>query len=270
MSALELVYETIQFSPFFGVDDPDLPGQIRAAARAGFRWIGVDHRGTLLHFTQQRGKLSDVAELLGENGIRCFSVQDLDVTADERATLQLAERCAEAAAALGAKYVHTTVSAPLTDATLALYRRALELVRGAGVQFALEFLPWTPLNDIRTTREILARLALPDVGMLVDTWHWTHGPSTLADLEALPLAEIAYVQFDDHPPLASDDLLRETISRRALPGDGEFALAEFAQAVCAKGYRAPVSVEILNDEMRAWPKDVFAKRVYEAAIRFWS
>jgi len=46
MAAFELVYETIQFSPFFGIDDPDLPGQIRAAARAGFPWMGIDHRGT--------------------------------------------------------------------------------------------------------------------------------------------------------------------------------------------------------------------------------
>ena len=269
MPGLDLIYETIQFSPFFGVDDPDLPGQIRAAARAGFAGMGIDHRGTLLHFTEKRGTLADVAELLGEHGIGCFTIQDLDVTTDERATLGLAERCAEAAAALGAKYVHTTIGAPLTDATAALYRRALELVRPTGVRFALEFLPWNELCDIATTREFLRRVALPDVGMLVDTWHWTHGPSTLADLEALSLAEIAYVQFDDHPPLESDDLLRETISRRALPGEGEFELTTFARTVRAKGYAAPVSVEILNDAMRGWPKDVFAQRVYDTSIRYW-
>ncbi len=269
MAAFELVYETIQFSPFFGIDDPDLPGQIRAAARAGFPWMGIDHRGTLKHFTEKRGRLSDVAELLGENRIACFSVQDLDVSADERATLALAERCAEAAAALHPRYVHTTISAPLGDATLALYRRALELVRPSGVRFALEFLPWCELDDIRKTRAFLARLGLSDVGVLVDTWHWTHGPSTLGDLEELPLAEIAYVQFDDHPALASDDLLQETISRRALPGDGIFELRSFADAMKRKGYQAPVSVEILSEAMRSWPKDAFAKRVYESAIRYW-
>jgi sugar phosphate isomerase/epimerase len=112
-------------------------------------------------------------------------------------------------------------------------------------------------------------LGLPDVGVLVDTWHWTHGPSTLADLGDLPLAEIAYVQFDDHPPLESGDLLRETIARRALPGDGTFELKLFADTLKQKGYRAPVSIEILSEAMRSWPKDAFAKRVYEAAIRYW-
>jgi hypothetical protein len=30
-----------------------------------------------------------------------------------------------------------------------------------------------------------------------------------------------------------------------------------------------VSVEVLNAEMRGWPRDVFAQRVYDAAIRYW-
>jgi hypothetical protein len=30
-----------------------------------------------------------------------------------------------------------------------------------------------------------------------------------------------------------------------------------------------VSVEVLNQDMRALPRDVFAQRVYDAAIRYW-
>ena len=270
MAPSELVYETIQFSPYFGGDDPDLPGQIRAAARAGFAGIGIDHRGTLSHFTQNHGSLRDVAELLGENRLACFAIQDLTVTEDERETLGLAERCAEAAAVLRPSWLHCCFTAPIREDTIQRFVRALELARPASsARFSLEFLPWCEMNDVHSTREVIRRAAQPDVKLLVDTWHAQHGPSSWADLETVSLDELAYVQFDDHPPLASPDLFSETIDRRALPGDGEFDLARFSGIFKAKGYAAPVSVEILNREMRAWPKDVFAQRVYDAAIRYW-
>ena len=264
-----LIYETIQFSPYFGTDDPDLPGQIRAAARAGFAGIGIDHRGTLSHFTRKRGSLRDVAELLGEHGLRCFAIQDLTVTEDERETLGLAEACLEAAVALRAEYVHCCFTAPIRDDAIALFRRALAVARPAGARFSLEFLPWCEMNDVRTAREVLHRTSAPDVKLLVDSWHAHHGPTTWDDLASVTTDELAYLQFDDHPPLASGDLLAETIGRRALPGEGELELERFAQLFRDKGYAAPVSVEILNREMRAWPRDLFAQRVYDAAIRYW-
>jgi sugar phosphate isomerase/epimerase len=264
-----LIHETIQFSPYFGTDDPDLPGQIRAAARAGFAGIGVDHRGTLAHFTRKRGTLRDVSELLGEHGLRCFAIQDLTVTEDERETMALAEACLEAASALRAEWVHTCFTAPIRDDTIERYRRALDVARPAGAGFSLEFLPWCEMNDVKTTRDVIRRADAPDVKLLVDTWHAHHGPTSWEDLASLDVGELAYLQFDDHPPLAGDDLLAETIARRALPGDGELELARFAKLFRDKGYAAPVSVEILNDEMRSWPRELFAQRVFDAAIRYW-
>ncbi|MBM4385489.1 MAG: sugar phosphate isomerase/epimerase [Deltaproteobacteria bacterium] len=270
MARFDLIYETIQYSPYFGTDDPDLPAQIRGAAKAGFAGIGVDHRGTLSHFTQKRGSLRDIAELLGEHGLRCFAVQDLTVTEDERETLELAERCSEAAAALRAEWVHCCFTAPIRDETLALFRRALEIARPAGARFSLEFLAWGEMNDVARTREVIRRAAQPDVAMLVDTWHARFGPTSWEDLASLTTSELAYLQFDDHPRLASDDLFSETIDRRALPGEGELDLARFARIFRDKGYAAPVSVEVLNREMRSMPREEFARRVYESAIRYWS
>jgi sugar phosphate isomerase/epimerase len=266
---IELIYETIQFSPYFGADDPDLPAQIRGAARAGFAGIGIDHRGTLAHFTQKHGTVRDVAELLGEHGLRCFAIQDLTVTENERETLGLAERCLEAAAALRAEYVHCCFTAPIRDDTTALFQRALTIVRPAGARFSLEFLPWCEMNDVRTTRDVIRKTGATDVKLLVDTWHAHHGPTSWDDLASIALDELAYLQFDDHPALASTDLFSETIHRRALPGEGELELTRFARLFRDKGYAAPVSVEVLNQDMRALPRDVFAQRVYDAAIRYW-
>ena len=61
-----------------------------------------------------------------------------------------------------------------------------------------------------------------DAGVLVDTWHFFHGPDGWDELEALPLARLAYVQFDDHPALESPDLREECLHRRVFPGEGLF------------------------------------------------
>ena len=105
--------------------------------------------------------------------------------------------------------------------------------------------------------------------MLVDAWHFTESDDTWTDLEALPLDELAYVQFDDHPPRESDDLLQETLMRRAMPGDGRFELERFCEIVKTKGYTGPISCEILSAETRAMDVGAFARRVFETTAPYW-
>jgi sugar phosphate isomerase/epimerase len=267
--AHELVYETVNRSPFFGTPDPDLAGQLRAAAAAGFRWSGLD-RGTIADFLARHGSLADLAKLFEASGVRCFAIQDVTVVADPRETLAHAEHVAEVARALRPPWIHMCCVTALDARALDTFRRATDALRPSGARFALEFLPWCELNGIAATRDFLRRAQVPEARMLVDTWHFTHGPSTFEELASLAPDEIAYVQFDDHPPLASDDLFQETCTRRALPGAGTFELARFAGALRGNGYRGPVSVEVINDEMRAWPPETFARRAFEAAAPFWS
>lgn len=126
------------------------------------------------------------------------------------------------------------------------------------------------MNDVARTREVMRRAAQPDLAMLVDTWHAAFGPTSWEDLASITTGELAYLQFDDHPARISEDLFTETVDRRALPGEGELELVRFARLFRDKGYSAPVSVEVLNREMRSMPREEFARRVYQSAIRYWS
>ena len=108
------------------------------------------------------------------------------------------------------------------------------------------------------------------VKVLPDTWHHFRGPDTWAELDALPLDSIAYVQFDDALPMVSDDLLAETLQRRTFPGEGEFDLAGYCRRLRAKGFDGVVSIEILNGDWRDRDPAEFARRAYESTARFWS
>jgi sugar phosphate isomerase/epimerase len=106
-------------------------------------------------------------------------------------------------------------------------------------------------------------------GLVVDAWHFVHGPDDWPALESIGAAEIAYVQFDDHPPLASADLLAETTQRRVLPGRGVFPLERFAETIAGTGFDGLVGLEHLSAADRARPVEDVASELVRAALPYW-
>jgi sugar phosphate isomerase/epimerase len=155
-----------------------------------------------------------------------------------------------------------------TDRAIANYKRAVARLP-EGPRVGLEFLPNLPIRDINAARDVLQRAALPDAGVVVDAWHFFHGPSEWSDLDALPISEVAFVQFCDHPALESDDLAYEMLQRRALPGQGQLDLTRFVAAFDEKGYEGMVSVEIMSEELRALSYEEFARQAHDAAEPYW-
>jgi len=265
----ELCYETIQFSPFIDpASEADLPGQIRAAAAAGFEWIGIDAPSVAQH-RARGGSLEDLAGALARANLRCLEIQPLIVSASAADSLASARETAEIARALGAPWIQAGLTDPPTPAVLDHLRRAADLAREAGAHLALEYLPFTPLRTIRDVLDAIDRAGIPDARVVVDTWHFFHGPETWAELESLPIERLAYPQFDDAPELESDDWMLETTQRRVLPGEGHFDLPRFVRTLRGLGWDGPVSVELLSAEMRRWPRELFARRAHEAARAYW-
>src|SRR5574341_2252307 len=114
----ELCYETIQFSPFIDpASEADLPGQIRAAAAAGFEWIGIDAPSAAQHCARG-GTLAELARALRETGLRCLEIQPLIASGDREATLRSARETAELAGVLGAPWIQGGLTDPPAEAVL--------------------------------------------------------------------------------------------------------------------------------------------------------
>jgi sugar phosphate isomerase/epimerase len=135
-------------------------------------------------------------------------------------------------------------------------------------RLAVEFLPFRRVGSIGAARELVERADV-GAGVLVDTWHFFHGPDGWDELEALPLARLAYVQFDDHPPLESPDLREECLHRRVFPGEGVFDLGRFCGSLRARGWDGLVSVEVLSSAWRGGDLEAFARRAYESSAPYW-
>ena len=141
MGVAELCYNAINRTVFFG-GDPDLPGQIAAAAEAGFRLFGPD-TFSLDAWTAAGKPVEELAERLEAAGMRCFEIAALDV-GEEGPTLEQARHVAEMAAVLRPEWILTNVmSAPIDDRLLATFAQVCDVLAESGARPAVEYLPWT-------------------------------------------------------------------------------------------------------------------------------
>jgi sugar phosphate isomerase/epimerase len=80
----------------------------------------------------------------------------------------------------------------------------------------------------------------PNIGLLLDVWHWYHAGATTADILAAGKARIVHVHLSDCPRMPPEQV-RD--NQRSLPGEGVMPLVEFFQALKKIGYEGGVSPE---------------------------
>ncbi|MGY1740053.1 MULTISPECIES: sugar phosphate isomerase/epimerase family protein [unclassified Blastococcus] len=232
-----------------------------AAGKAGFAGIGLP---------PDRVLAPGVPDALAAAGVRCTELMALMVSRNAERTLASARRLAEAAAAVGAPWVLTVPAAPPSAEAAALLGRCADVVAEAGARLAIEFSPLGVVTSIAAARELAAAGDPGRTAVMIDTWHFSRGDSTWAQLERIPLEEIAYLQFSDAPEPVGDDGFAETMDRRAWPGEGTFELERFAATLLDRGWAGTVSVEVLNAEYARLPVAEFARAAHDTTARYWS
>jgi sugar phosphate isomerase/epimerase len=261
-----LCFNVFNESGWFG-GTPDLARLIRAAAAAGFDSVGLDLFSLQRH-AQAGGRVEDLVRWLDDAGLRCAEIAALMIGPDpDEVDAQLAGLL-PIVRALRPDWVLTNADIDPDERAASLVRRCAEPIGALGARLALEFLPFMRVGSIGAARELVSR-ADAGAGVLVDTWHFFHGPDGWAELDALPLEQLAYVQFDDHPALESTDLREECLHRRVFPGEGLFELERFCASLRGRGWDGLVSVEVLSSAWRGGDLEAFARRAYETSAPYW-
>jgi sugar phosphate isomerase/epimerase len=233
-----------------------------AAGAAGFAAVGIgaDRVDAL------------AVQAYHDAGVRCHEVLALVLNEDEAGTVASAERLAAAAATMGAAWVLTVFRAGLTGATSKLVQRCAQLFAEAGAGMAAEFSPLGPVSTIPQAMELVraGNRGGGKTGLMIDSWHFSFGGSTWDDLDCVPLDQIAYVQFTDALAPESEDLMGETMNRRALPGTGVLELRRFSSTLLDRGWQGLVSVEVLSDQLRALPVSDIVRRIAATTAPYWN
>ena len=96
----------------------------------------------------------------------------------------------------------------------------------------------------------------PNVGLVLDSWHWHLAGATAADILAAGRNGIVHVQVNDAPDIAPE-LIRD--NERLMPGEGIINLTAFLQAVKEIGYEDGVSPEVFGRGLKNMPPEEGAK-----------
>jgi len=246
-----------------------LADQLDAARASGVSQVGLSASVVREH-TDTGGTPASLADELARRGLACFELLYLacDPTHPD-ATLAHLDRLRPAIEALRPTWILTASPAPVDDALVALFARCCDAVADAGTGLAFEFFPWAPIRTIDAARALVGGAGRPNAGVLIDTWHFFHGPDDWAALEAVPLADVAYLQFSDAVAVDPANLAASAETSRRFPGDGRLELARFAETFRRRGFDGTVSIEVLSPETRAVGAREFARRCVEATRRFW-
>ena len=89
----------------------------------------------------------------------------------------------------------------------------------------------------------LAKQCGPNIGAILDAWHWHHSGGTTSDIVDAGASRIVHVHISDAKPAAPEDV-RD--NQRFMPGEGVIDLIGFLQALKKIGYAGGISPEPLG------------------------
>jgi sugar phosphate isomerase/epimerase len=108
--------------------------------------------------------------------------------------------------------------------------------RGGGV-------PREPFIWTLTETVALAKDSGPNIGAVLDAWHWHHSGCTVEDILAAGKSRIVQVHVSDARQMAPEEVCD---SDRLMPGEGVINLVGFFQALQKIGYEDSISPEPLG------------------------
>lgn len=137
-----------------------------------------------------------------------------------------------------------------------------EILAKERIRFGLEFLgplhirKRFPYEFIYRMDEMVefAKECGPNVGVLLDSWHWRHAEGTIEDIIRTGKERIVHVQVADAPAGIPPEKIVD--SERLMPGEGAIDWASFFGALKRIGYKDGVSPEVFGRGLKTMmPED---------------
>lgn len=252
----------------------DFRARVQAASQAGFTAMGFWHAD--LAEIRKKHSFREMRHILADNGIVAIEVEWLldwfckgprRAASDETRALLL-----DAAEALGARHIkigdlgNDCADVPLLAEEFAvLCRQAAE----RGTKVLLEMLP-APFSRVPSLDQVLAvcrGAGAANGGIMLDSLHVQRTGTPLEAIANIGREVPLGVEINDGTLAMPVDLEDSVINKRLLPGDGEFDIDAFLQAVWTQGYDGLIGVEVLNQYIRLWSLQTAATEAFARTMR---
>jgi len=257
---------------------------LELAQRTGFQGADVD-------FFQAANvrEAEEVAEAMKARGLRPGAAGlPVEFRKDNESYKQSFQRFRAAAPILAATGVRRVLTwlLPCSDEMpyLENFRRhadrltpVAEVLYENGCQLGLEFVG-TPsfrqghkypfVHTLRQVLELTGAIGQPNVGVLLDSWHWYVSGGTIEEIRELQASTVVGVHVNDAP--AGVPLEEQQDNVRCLPGEtGVIDLAAFLRVLRDIGYGGPVTVEPFSTRLEELPPEAAARETADALLKVW-
>jgi sugar phosphate isomerase/epimerase len=253
----------------------DFRTRVEVAAKAGFTGMGFWHADILE--IRRKYSFNDMKHILDANGIVNVEVEWLldwfctDVrksASDEIRALLL-----EAAEILGARHIKVAdlgndcADVPqMTEAFAPLCRQAAE--RGTNVLFEMLPAQFSRVPSLDQVLNITRGSGAVNGGTMLDNLHLQRiGIHPEEIVRKLTPRDLIGVEINDGTLAVPLNFQDSVVNKRLLPGDGEFDIAAFLQALWSVGYDGPIGVEVLNEYIRKWDLKTAATEAFAKTQR---
>jgi 2-keto-myo-inositol isomerase len=238
--------------------------EIPALAAAGFEWVEL--RTPELRDYLDSNSLSSLRRLLDGCGMRVGSINAIDfVTFRGDSYPSVRDECKEQcewAAELACDCL-IAVPSPTPSPQTSWEEICSESVRvlcdlaslTAPLGITLGFEPlgfgWCSVRTVAGACEILEAVGSPQVGLVLDLFHFALGGSRMEELDMIDAARMPIVHVDDFVRGTTE---ATTDADRLFPGDGDLAIDEICRRLVARGFSGLFSLELFRPEY--WELDV--------------
>ncbi len=142
-------------------------------------------------------------------------------------------------------------------------REMAEVLGDHGLRFGLEYVgtwsawssvqhPW--VHTMAETIELIEDIGLPNVGLVLDSWHWYHAQETADDIKALKNEQVVVVDLNDGTEGLDRKAMQDTT--RELPAaTGVIDVGAFLTALADIGFDGPVRAEPFSAALNAMDND---------------
>lgn len=142
-------------------------------------------------------------------------------------------------------------------------RQIATILGDHGLRFGLEYVgpktSWIAakhpfVHTLAEQLELIAAIDRPNMGLVLDSWHWYTAGETVDDLRALKNEQIVACDLNDAPKGIPVDEQKDLT--RDLPcATGVIDLKAFLQVLVDIGYDGPIRAEPFKAELRSLPPD---------------
>jgi sugar phosphate isomerase/epimerase len=245
------------------------------AQRVGFTGLGLWH--TDVEHQLESTTLQDMAKVFRDHGLTYLEVEFLaDFFAPRgsdarRASDEQRRKLFATSAAFDAHHIKVG-NIPETvaelDQVIEEYAALCDdAAQHTDAKVAYEIIPFDPnVGTLEAGLRLVTEANRPNGGLAIDTWHMGKLRIDPERLASIPAEHLAWVELSDGQQEYMEDKLDEVINHRELPGEGEFDIAGYVNALHRAGYPGPWGAEILSEPLRNLPIDEEFDRAYETTM----